>query len=163
LKIAFTKLNPLNSDALGEDGFNQSNAVLEFKSRRQNIDFDQAINTEVRQYALTERSGGLVTDAKFPRDKCVQFCTALSSSSTELQTRYSVKTLIAATHANLTKTVPIFGAWLLNDMQTEWKFTLTFRHIHVDSQAAKLSIKIDITRTSATAISAILIVVLNCK
>jgi len=57
-----------NSDALGDGGFNKSNTILEFKSKWQNILFDQSMDLDARQYAPAGKNGGLETDVRYPWD-----------------------------------------------------------------------------------------------
>jgi len=66
--IAYSWLNPRNSDALGDDGFNKSNTILEFKSKWQNIAFDQVMDLKARNYPAEGENDGLETDVRYPAD-----------------------------------------------------------------------------------------------
>jgi len=74
-----------------------------------------------------------------------------------------VNLIIAATHSDLRTTAPIVGARLVNAVQTQWRFTLSYSYVNIDSQAAKLNMQITLTRTPVTISSAMLLVALNCK
>ena len=67
----FTWLNLRNSDALGDGGFNKSNAILEFKTDWQSVNFDQIMELDVPEYAAAGANTLSETDANYPWDQLV--------------------------------------------------------------------------------------------
>ncbi|KAH7100299.1 hypothetical protein BKA62DRAFT_706606 [Auriculariales sp. MPI-PUGE-AT-0066] len=138
--------SPLESlvDAFGDGGFNESASALDYKKAFNGQGIDQFIEVDVPEYARAGEESDKESDASYPFDW------------------YKIHTIIGATNGDLTSTVPVLGAVILNGVQAHWRFRTRYSFIDgFNGQAKKMNIWIYMERTPVTVASAVLMIVLN--